>query len=238
MMHVPSQSLSARITFVVGYSEELQKVFPIVGYGYINGFCVKAKQSSPSNINYVFPKVEQFGTHHSKAMFLFYKDGTARIVIHTANLISRDWQGKSQACWISPILQAKSSNRISSFTYETSFAEDLTRYLEHYGNSLKDIVARLQSFDLSNIRACLISSVPGRHKKLDGKLSLYGHLRLSEILKKHVRLDDSMIRSSSIIVQVCFILVNFSIYNSFASAPVSDPLGQTINGFEENLGNL
>jgi tyrosyl-DNA phosphodiesterase-1 len=32
------------------------------------------------------------GTHHTKLMVLFYGDASARIVVHTANLIRRDWR--------------------------------------------------------------------------------------------------------------------------------------------------
>lgn len=36
-----------------------------------------------------------YGTHHTKMMFLLYKNGL-RVVIHTANLIHQDWHQKTQ----------------------------------------------------------------------------------------------------------------------------------------------
>ncbi|KAK0701842.1 tyrosyl-DNA phosphodiesterase I [Lasiosphaeria miniovina] len=47
---------------------------------------------------------EMFGTHHSKMMILLRHDDTAQIVIHTANLIVRDWTNMTQAVWLSPRL--------------------------------------------------------------------------------------------------------------------------------------
>lgn len=32
------------------------------------------------------------GTHHTKAMLLFYRDNTMQFVVHTANMIERDWR--------------------------------------------------------------------------------------------------------------------------------------------------
>lgn len=38
---------------------------------------------------------EAFGTHHSKMLVLFRRDETAQVVIHTANMIPRDWKNVS-----------------------------------------------------------------------------------------------------------------------------------------------
>ena len=35
---------------------------------------------------------EAFGTHHSKMMVLFRRDETVQVIIHTANMIPRDWR--------------------------------------------------------------------------------------------------------------------------------------------------
>jgi tyrosyl-DNA phosphodiesterase 1 len=66
---------NAKSTFIVHRNDELARL----------------ARNSPSSTHFVFPYVEQWGTHHTKAMFLFYKDKSLRIIIHTANLISQDW---------------------------------------------------------------------------------------------------------------------------------------------------
>src|SRR5277367_3371075 len=52
---------------------------------------------------------EAYGTHHTKMMVLLRHDDLAQIVIHTANLIRRDWANLSQAVWRSPFLPLKQS---------------------------------------------------------------------------------------------------------------------------------
>jgi tyrosyl-DNA phosphodiesterase 1 len=49
-------------------------------------------------LNLVFLKarlLDQYGTHHTKMMFLVYTNGI-RVIIHTANLIEDDWGLKTQ----------------------------------------------------------------------------------------------------------------------------------------------
>lgn len=41
----------------------------------------------------------KYGCHHSKYFLLFYPTGV-RVVVHTANLIMRDWSYKSQGAWV------------------------------------------------------------------------------------------------------------------------------------------
>ncbi|KOS18347.1 Tyrosyl-DNA phosphodiesterase 1 [Escovopsis weberi] len=50
------------------------------------------------------PMPEPFGTHHSKMMVLFRRDGTAQVIIHTANMIAKDWTNMTNAVWKSPLL--------------------------------------------------------------------------------------------------------------------------------------
>lgn len=59
--------------------------------------------SHSSNIQLFKPNMPiPYGVHHSKMMILFYKNKTMRVVIHTANMIERDWEDKTQGCYITP----------------------------------------------------------------------------------------------------------------------------------------
>ncbi|KAI0588190.1 tyrosyl-DNA phosphodiesterase [Pyrenophora tritici-repentis] len=80
---------------------------------------------------------DPFGTHHSKMLILFRHDDTAQVVIHTANMIHRDWANMTQAVWASPQLpmlsQASQSLSDSDKTYPIGsgqrFKSDLLRYI-------------------------------------------------------------------------------------------------------------
>lgn len=100
-----------------------------------------------------------FGTHHryiiinvlyyyvgliSKMMFLLYKEGL-RVVIHTANLIHKDWDQKTQgsvllsqhililislySVWMSPICPRNDSNGCES---TSKFQQDLLVCMDYY----------------------------------------------------------------------------------------------------------
>ena len=100
-----------------------------------------------------------FGTHHryiiynvlyyyigviSKMMFLLYKEGL-RVVIHTANLIDKDWDQKTQgsalssqntlilislySVWMSPIFPRSDSSGSES---TSKFQQDLSVCIEYY----------------------------------------------------------------------------------------------------------
>lgn len=115
---------------------------------------------------------EMFGTHHSKMLILFRHDETAQVVIHTANMIPRDWTNMTQALWRSPLLPLKA--RCSPHTAESvpvigtgeRFKFDLVNYLKAYDRRrpvCRALVQKLEKYDFSAIRPALIASVPGRH---------------------------------------------------------------------------
>ncbi|KAK4178177.1 putative tyrosyl-DNA phosphodiesterase [Triangularia setosa] len=114
---------------------------------------------------------EMFGTHHSKMFILLRHDDTAQIIIHTANLIIRDWTNMTQAAWFSPRLpllksgqgQDEGQPRIGN---GAKFKLDFLNYLRAYDTkrpTCKDIITKIVKYDFSSIRGSLISSVPGRH---------------------------------------------------------------------------
>ncbi|KAI8846762.1 tyrosyl-DNA phosphodiesterase I [Chytridium lagenaria] len=141
------------------------------------------------------------GTHHSKMMIIFYKDDTARVVIHTANLVEKDWGKKSQGCWISPLLPKKPQTKSLASPYVTSeFEHDFFLYLKAYGKDLEVLCERLQYFDFSGIRASLVASVPGSHKAKDHKMKLWGHARMADLLG-NVPLSEGCKKESTVVFQ-------------------------------------
>ncbi|PHH75762.1 hypothetical protein CDD80_2080 [Ophiocordyceps camponoti-rufipedis] len=112
---------------------------------------------------HVAPMPEVFGTHHSKMMVLFRRDDTAQIVIHTANMIAKDWTNMTNAVWRSPLLPKLPAEQAST---PSGFKADLLQYLASYdrrGPVCKPLADQLGAYDFSAIRAALVASVPGRH---------------------------------------------------------------------------
>lgn len=139
---------------------------------------------------------EMFGTHHSKMMILLRHDDTAQIVIHTANLIVRDWGNMTQAVWRSPLLplvtttpaegQQATAEDLKPGSGER-FKVDFLNYLASYNKrrpTCRSIAEELQKYDFSSIRGCLIASVPGRHNIHDrDSPTRWGWAAVKEALK-------------------------------------------------------
>jgi len=133
-----------------------------------------------------------FGTHHSKMMILLRHDETAQIVIHTANMIIRDWSNMTQAAWLSPRLplmkpsQQDSSQEEASIGSGAKFKIDFLNYLRAYDTrrtTCKPIIDQLAKYDFSAIRGSLIASVPGRHKLNDGSPTKWGWAAMQQALR-------------------------------------------------------
>lgn len=120
---------------------------------------------------------EVFGTHHSKMLILLRHDDTAQVIIHTANMIARDWTNMTQAVWQSPFLPLHSSQAAGPTGIATpamgsgeKFKIDLINYLRAYNqrrNVCRSLVEKLEQHDFSAVKAALIASVPGRHEIRD-----------------------------------------------------------------------
>lgn len=156
---------------------------------------------------------EMFGTHHSKMMVLFRHDETAQIIIHTANMIPKDWTNMTNAVWKSPLLPKLESRGVGVASTSGSqearaslgsgykFKSDLLSYIKAYdrrGVTCKTLGDQLRAYDFSNVRAALVASVPGRHDVHDLSPTAWGWLALGKHLKS-VRCEDG---SSEIVVQV------------------------------------
>ncbi|KAK7754128.1 hypothetical protein SLS62_003974 [Diatrype stigma] len=132
---------------------------------------------------------EMFGTHHSKMLILLRRDDTAQVIIHTANMIAKDWTNLTNGVWQSPPLPLSSTStsaptsaaqdresdsdeggdtpRIGS---GARFKADLLAYLRAYNakrNVCRSLVAELQRYDFSGVRGALVASVPGKHDVQD-----------------------------------------------------------------------
>ncbi|CAL8097441.1 unnamed protein product [Calicophoron daubneyi] len=122
-----------------------------------------------------------FGSHHTKMMFLKYRDGL-KIVIHTANMIPDDWNLRTQGIWISPKLPLATD--ASNTDSATKFRSDLITYLEGYGagaTRLRTWIDDLKLYDFREIKVYLVASVSGSHG--GPALHQFGHLRLKMLLQ-------------------------------------------------------
>lgn len=137
---------------------------------------------------------EIFGTHHSKMMILIRHDDTAQIIIHTANMIARDWTNMTQAVWRSPLLPLHKEPRahstggsLAAFGSGGKFKVDLLNYLRAYDHQRRTacttLVEKLENYDFSAIKAALIASVPGRHLIHDDTETRWGWAGLRQALK-------------------------------------------------------
>jgi tyrosyl-DNA phosphodiesterase-1 len=134
---------------------------------------------------------DPFGTHHSKMLILIRHDDQAQVIIHTANMISRDWGNMTQAIWRSPLLPLRvpTGDRPQQESYPIGsgqrFKVDLLRYVGAYGRRLSELKSQLQNYDFSAIRAAFIGSTPSREKPRQAKpnlQTLWGWPGIQEIL--------------------------------------------------------
>ncbi|KAI1146678.1 tyrosyl-DNA phosphodiesterase [Nemania diffusa] len=135
---------------------------------------------------------EMFGTHHSKMLVLLRHDDTAQVIIHTANMIAKDWTNMTDGAWISPLLTNLPSARQVAESHGTvgsgsRFKFDLLSYLRAYNrvrNVCGSLVEDLAKYDFSAVRGALIASVPGKHDvEQEPETTLWGWQALKETLK-------------------------------------------------------
>ncbi|KIW91489.1 uncharacterized protein Z519_07455 [Cladophialophora bantiana CBS 173.52] len=137
---------------------------------------------------------DQFGTHHSKMFILFTHDDLAQVVIHTANMLEKDWTNMTQAAWLSPMLPLLEGNHVEkpgNIGTGTRFKHDILAYLAAYGSKTKALREQLTQFDFRSVRGALIASVPSRikepsitqHSKAIWDLKLWGYPSLLRALQ-------------------------------------------------------
>lgn len=136
---------------------------------------------------------EMFGTHHSKMLILLRHDDTAQVIIHTANMIPRDWTNMTQAAWSSPMLpllnpsQPPPPNPNPPIGSGEKFKIDLLNYLHAYDPQrrriCKPIADKLARYDFSTVKGALIASVPGRFRTDASAPTRFGWPAIKETLK-------------------------------------------------------
>lgn len=156
---------------------------------------------------------EPFGTHHSKMMILLRHDDSAQVIIHTANMISRDWANLCQAVWRSPLLpllpqpdNQQDSARLSSGAIGTGqrFKFDLLRYLKAYESRTRTLVDHLKLYDFSSIQAALIASTPSRTDIFNSNEAVqtsFGWPGLQQILRQVPHRPNIPNEKASIVLQ-------------------------------------
>ena len=154
---------------------------------------------------------DPFGTHHSKMFVLFKHDDTAEVIIHTANMLSKDWINMTQAVWKTGAL-SKTSNasdgELGAIGSGERFKYDLLEYLRVYKKSTQDLVNRLRDYDFSGVRGALVASVPAKIdntlKVSTAKTHLWGYPQLREVIRhaSTVRRTASHKERSHLVAQV------------------------------------
>lgn len=149
-----------------------------------------------------------FGTHHSKMMILFRHDDTAQVIIHTANMIAKDWTNMTNAVWKSPLLPLlKEAPTVEQTPDECPvgsgerFKVDLLNYLKAYDRRRKlcyPLIEALATHDFSAVRGALIASVPGRHDAHDTLETAWGW----SALKRNLSRIPASEGASEVVVQI------------------------------------
>ncbi|XP_033734263.1 tyrosyl-DNA phosphodiesterase 1-like isoform X2 [Pecten maximus] len=149
-----------------------------------NKASLEAEGAVYSNIRFCQARLDMpYGTHHTKMMFLLYDNGM-RVVIHTSNMIERDWFQKTQGMWISPLFPKLSKPSITMGESPTGFKRDLLEYVAAYqAYQLKEWKDHILCHDMSSARVFIVGSCPGRH--VGDKKSHFGHMRLRRLLREH-----------------------------------------------------
>lgn len=141
-------------------------------------------------------------------MILIRHDDSAQVIIHTANMIAKDWTNMTNAVWRSPVLplshEKDTNNTLASdhpFGTGQKFKHDLLSYMRAYDTrrpTIRALVDELRKYDFSEVRATLIASVPGRHPMHDTSQTAWGWPALKRALRS-VPVQDG---KSDIVVQV------------------------------------
>lgn len=151
---------------------------------------------------------EMYGTHHSKMMVLFRHDDTAQVIIHTANMIPKDWTNLTNAVWKSPLLPKMTESAIEEQSLQQKaigsgerFKLDLLNYLRAYDRRrliCKPLIDRLNEHNFSAIKAALVASVPGRHDIHDLSETPWGW----NAMRRHLRSIPCAPGEPEVVVQI------------------------------------
>ncbi|XXG98215.1 hypothetical protein Hte_004537 [Hypoxylon texense] len=203
------------VDFLMGHFDEdvraLVKVHVVHGFWKredLNKLMLEQQASQYSNVTlHTAYMPEPFGTHHSKMLVLFRHDDTAQVIIHTANMIAKDWTNMTNGVWQTPPLPRLQTPQEPSepdmkIGNGPKFKADLLSYLRAYNNVrgvCRPLVAELEKYDFSAVRGALIASVPGRHDiNDDPSKTRWGWLGIKQALRS-VPVQEG---KSEIVVQI------------------------------------
>ena len=154
-------------------------------------------------------------------MFILLRhDHHAQIVIHTANMIPKDWENMTQGVWRSPLLPLLRLNKgeqknvsfgAKSLTFGSGakFKFDLLQYLKAYDSRPGRTVTKalredLVKYDFSAVKGSLIASVPGRFNAAPDSIQTtqWGTRGLSNALKQIQIRESEKERGAHVVVQI------------------------------------
>jgi len=118
-----------------------------------------------------------YGCCHGKIMLIKYSN-FLRVAVSTANLLSFDYDRKTQGIWVQdfPKMDTKQDPK-------SEIAIDFISTLEDYLTLLGLKAAFLRDYSFENVKVVLVTSVPGYHQK--EKLMKYGHMKVRKYLSSH-----------------------------------------------------
>eukprot|EP00911_Craspedida_sp_UC1_P002836 UC1_evm1s2079 len=147
-------------------------------------------------------------------MLLFYEEGL-RVVIHSANMIPKDWGHMTNGAWVSPLLpksptvkaKAGSQFQVALVEYLRAY-QSVCKFSKHKmqiqrdpirlanGQAVHDAVAR---YDFSTVRACFVASVPGYHSGT--ALNCWGHIALRKVVPAYSEEDAATATCDQLVCQ-------------------------------------
>lgn len=143
-----------------------------------------SQEGASDRVRFSRPSTPPYGTMHAKLFLLFFPTG-CRVCVHTANMLSCDWDFKTQGAYVRdfPVLDQKNLQS-NDESVKDDFKLELERYMQFslIGSTMNTVVDRIGCYDFSSAGVTLVASVPGVHRG-ESKNS-FGHARLRRILEK------------------------------------------------------
>ncbi|BFZ60548.1 hypothetical protein YB2330_001585 [Saitoella coloradoensis] len=140
---------------------------------------------------------DPFGTHHTKMMVVFKRDDTVQVIVHTANMIEKDWGNMTNAAWLSPPLPRKTAASPATSEFEA----DIMAYFAAYGRDrLRALMDEVKEYDFSSVKATFVASVPGKFTTTSTK-RMWGIERMRDVLSQIPSTPDTPSSKDTIIGQ-------------------------------------
>lgn len=110
--------------------------------------------------------------HHSKMIINYYRDGSCRLFMPSANFTYAEETYPQQVCWVSPVIS------VGTVCKEDVFKRELIRYLKNYqNNKVTRLIENLEKYDFTSLSdVTLIFSTPGKMSSDVGLIQLTRHI--------------------------------------------------------------